>query len=151
MKTELKLLNVSIQNIIKLVEDVSVENLNKIPAGFPNNLIWHVAHLEVTQKLLIYGLSGNNLNLEADFVANYRKGTAPTAILSAAECEQIIEGFKTQFETLQADLKQDIFKEYKPYPTSYNFEIASLQDAITFNNLHYGLHFSSMLRLKKML
>lgn len=151
MKTELKLLNVSIQNIVKLVEEVSVDDLNKIPEGFANNLIWNVAHLVVTQKLLIYGLSGNSLNLEADFVTNYRKGTAPTTTLSSEECATIILQFKTQFEELQADLNTAIFKNYNPYPTSYNFEIASLEDAITFNNLHYGLHFSTMLRLKKSL
>jgi len=149
MKSELKLLQTSIQNVVKLVDGLSTEQLNKIPTGFANNLIWNVAHLTVTQKLLIYGLSDNELNLAPDFVTNYRKGTKPEGVVSDADCKAIISQFKNQFEGLQQDLDSDIFKTYKDYPTSYNFTITNLEDAICFNNLHYGLHVSTMLKLKK--
>jgi len=149
MKSELKLLQTSIQNVVALVEGLSTEKLNKIPQGFSNNVIWNVAHLTVTQKLLIYGLSDNDLGLSQAFVEKYRKGTQPIANVSEQDCKAIINQFKNQFEDLQQDLNNDIFKTYKEYPTSYNFTITSLQDAICFNNLHYGLHVSTILKLIK--
>jgi len=36
----------------------SLEELNKVPKGFRNNIIWNIAHCIVTQQLLIYKLSG---------------------------------------------------------------------------------------------
>ncbi len=149
MKSELKLLQTSINNVVSIIEGLSTKQLNEIPQGFTNNLIWNVAHLTVTQKLLIYGLSGNELNLESDFVDNYRKGTKPESEVSESDCKVIITQFKNQFNGLQVDLDNGIFKTYKDYPTSYNFTITSLEDAICFNNLHYGLHVSTILKLKK--
>jgi len=151
MKSELKLLQTSISNVASIVEALSVEQLNKIPEGFSNNVIWNIAHLTVTQKLLIYGLSGNDLGLPSAFVEKYRKGSSPNEIVSEAGCKAIIEQFKNQLAGLQQDLEKGIFKEYKEYPTSYNFTIKSLEDAICFNNLHYGLHVSTLLKLKKSL
>lgn len=151
MTSELKLLNTSINNVLTMVDGVSTEKLNKIPVGFSNNLIWNIAHLVVTQKLLIYGLSDNKLGLSDDFVAQYRKGTKPESDVSEADCKSIIKHFKNQFEGLKIDLNSGIFKTYKPYPTSYNFTITNLEDAICFNNLHYGLHVSTLLKLKKAL
>lgn len=149
MNSELKLLNVSILNVLAIVKGLSVEHLNKIPAGFSNNLIWNVAHLLVTQKLLIYGLSGNDLGLDSTFVEKFRKGTKPEGDLSQEECDKILDMFKRQLASLKVDLAQNKFVDFKKYPTSYNFEVENLGDAISFNNLHYGLHVSSMLRLKK--
>ncbi len=151
MKSELKLLRTSIQNVMTIIADLSVEKLNEIPVGFSNNMIWNIAHLTVTQSLLIYGLSGNDLGLSDEFVETYRKGTEPEDIVSEVDCKRIISQFKNQFSILEKDLSENIFKEYKNYPTSYNFTITNLEDAICFNNLHYGLHVGTMLKLKKAL
>lgn len=149
MSSEIKLLSVSISNVLAIVKGLSNEKLNEIPTGYSNNLIWHVAHLLVTQKLLIYGLSGNDLGLDADFVERFRKGSKPDGVVSVEECEKIMLLFKSQLDQLEIDLKNDKFKTYKNYPTSYNFEITSLSDAIAFNNLHYGLHVGAILKMKK--
>ncbi|WP_353938893.1 DinB family protein [uncultured Chryseobacterium sp.] len=39
-------------------ENYSLDQLNKIPNGFNNNLIWHIGHIIVTQQKLIYRGSG---------------------------------------------------------------------------------------------
>jgi len=41
-----------------MIEDFSLEELNKIPEGFNNNIIWNIAHVIATQQALVYGLSG---------------------------------------------------------------------------------------------
>jgi hypothetical protein len=35
----------------------TLEQLNKIPEGYNNNLIWNIAHVVVVQQMLVYKLS----------------------------------------------------------------------------------------------
>ncbi|WP_205896842.1 DinB family protein, partial [Pseudomonas viridiflava] len=44
--------------ILDLVKDLSIEQLNKIPDGFNNNIIWNIAHLTAAQQNLCYTRSG---------------------------------------------------------------------------------------------
>jgi len=44
--------------LITILDKYSDRQLNKIPKGFKNNLIWNIAHLLVTQQLLTYALAG---------------------------------------------------------------------------------------------
>ena len=132
-----------------MVKGLSNEQLNEIPAGYSNNIIWNVAHLIVTQKLLIYGLSTNELNLDDAFLETYRKGGKPNGLVSKDECKAIILLFDYLYSELEQDLKILDFSDFKVYPTSYNFEITNLEEALTFNNLHFGLHFAFLLKLLK--
>ena len=150
MNANLKILKVSIANVIGLSKGLTLEQLNKIPDGFANNLIWNMAHLVVTQRLLVYGLCSVDLGLDTEFVDRYRKGTKPEGDVSQKEVGDILELLNSEYEKLAADIKNDIFKSYKAYPTSYNFEITNFEEAVTFNNLHFGLHVSTMLKLRKL-
>ena len=72
MKTNLEILKISIGNVLALTSKLTIVELNEIPSGYSNNLIWNVAHLLVTQKVLIYGLSGNDLGLKKEFIDKYK-------------------------------------------------------------------------------
>ena len=52
--------DIAIKNRVLLqgfIENHTLEELNKVPTGFSNNIIWNIAHTIVTQQLLIYQLS----------------------------------------------------------------------------------------------
>jgi len=149
MKTNLKLLKASISNISEMVKGLSNEQMNEVPEGYSNSIIWNVAHLVVSQKLLIYGLSNNELNLDDAFLATYRKGGKPNGVVGEEECKSIILLFDYLYSELEQDLEMLDFSNFKDYPTSYNFEITNLEEALIFNNLHFGLHFAFLLKLKK--
>ena len=55
-KFDISLKNRNILNTF--FEKCSLEELNKIPEGFNNNVIWNIAHVVVTQQLLVYDMSG---------------------------------------------------------------------------------------------
>ena len=94
--------------------------------------------------------SGLELGLDSVFVDKYRKGTKPEGDVSQVEVDVIVDLLNKEFEKLTNDIEQGVFKTYKNYPTSYNFEITNFEDAVTFNNLHFGLHVSTILKLRKL-
>ena len=59
----------------RFLEEISLDDLNKIPEGFSNNIIWNIAHVVVTQQLLVYKLSGLPMHVSEEMVAKYRNKT----------------------------------------------------------------------------
>ncbi len=75
--------------VSKILENHSLEQLNKIPEGFSNNLIWNIAHIVVTQQLLVYKLSGLPMIVSDEMVEKYKKGTKPEQEVTQAEVDEI--------------------------------------------------------------
>ena len=136
--------------ILKIIDNYSLEQLNKIPKGFKNNIAGNVAHLLVTQQLLCYKFSGLSLNIPDETVDRYSKGTAPKSDLTKQEFEQIKAQFLSITDKFEQDYKNDIFKTYLSYTTSANVTLNSISDAIEFNNFHEGIHLGYILTLKKL-
>lgn len=151
MTTAFTILKSSRILILKLIEDLTLEQLQTIPEGFNNNILWNVAHLVVTQQLLIYKLSGLNCLVSDEMIERYRKGAMPSAIVSETDYEEIKELFLGLPDTLQEDYEAGIFKEFHPYKTSVGFELDSLEKAIAFNNYHEGIHLGTIMALKKLI
>ena len=145
----IKILTRTRENIQKLVSARSLDQLTKVPEGFNNNLLWNYGHVLVTQQLLCYKLSGNELSLEDDIVNRYRKGTFPDHTDAAAELELFNQLCLAQVKQLEEDISNDLFKGYKPYQTSFGIELASIDDALLFNNSHEAMHLGSMLMIRK--
>ena len=57
METSLRIFENNRNVYLRFLESFSLEQLNKIPQGFSNNIIWNIGHIEVTQQILIYKLS----------------------------------------------------------------------------------------------
>lgn len=134
--------------ILKIVDNFSLEQLNKIPVGFKNNIAWNVAHLLVTHQLLCYKFSGLPMNVPDDFVEKYKKGTVPQSDITQQEFEHLKTQFLSTIDKFEQDFKNDIFKSYESYTTSANVTLMSISDTIAFNNFHEGIHLGYILALK---
>jgi len=151
MDTQFNILKATRNNYLKAIDGLSLDTLNTIPKGFNNNIIWNVIHVVVTQQLLCYGLTGNRIRLSEEIITNYRKGSKPKAQVTQAEVDQTISWLTESVDWIKEDYQMGIFKEYKQYPTSYGFELNSIEDAITFNNIHEGMHLGWIGAIKKSL
>lgn len=137
-------------NMLGLMKGLTMEQLNAIPSGFRNNLIWNYGHVIVTQQLLCYSLSGLKPIVDKALIENYRKGSAPDGSVSEAffqELQALSESTLTQFE---ADYAQGIFQEFKLYPTSYGVELSRIEEAFQFNLAHEALHLGTMMAIRKL-
>lgn len=140
------------QKLLAYLEHLSPEELSDIPYGFKNNIWWNIVHVVVTQQLLCYYLSGNEMLIERHWIENYKKGTAPAPnqAPSLAEIEEIKKLLIATQQQLQTDVAAGIFTTHQNYPTSYGFTLDSIEDAILFNNVHEAMHLGTIIAIKKL-
>ena len=135
--------------ILKIIKNLSNEQLNKIPTGFKNNIVWNVAHLVVSQQLLCYKLSGVDCLVSDEMIENFQKGSAPNYIVSNEEYTTIKEQLLQLPVKMDEDYAKGLFKNYAEYTTSVNVTLSNIEDAIDFNLLHEGMHLGIILQLAK--
>ena len=87
-----------------LLENLTLEQLNKVPEGFNNNIIWNVAHTIVTQQLLVYNLSAIPMIISDELVEMYRKGTKVERDVTQAEVDLIKGLLFSTIEKTKEDL-----------------------------------------------
>ena len=148
MTTNIDLLKFSRANVLKLIDGLTLDQINKIPDGFTGNIAWHIGHIITTQQGLIYGLSRTPMNLEKEFMDKYKKGTKPLAPITQQELDLIKSELSAQPEKLLTDLEQNIFQSYTTYATSFGNTMNSVEEAIAFNNVHEGMHIGYIMAMK---
>lgn len=149
-----KLFDISLQNrkiLYKFLKEIPREQLLKIPEGYRNNIWWNIAHVVVTQQLLLYKLSGSEMKVDVALVDKFKKGTVPDGRETDEEIDAITGFLFTTLEWAQQDYENGLFKEYNEYTTSANVTLRNIDDAIAFNTFHEGLHLGAILSLQKML
>lgn len=149
MKEAFEILKTTRKNQLAAIKDLSLEQLNVIPQGFNNNLIWNLGHVIVTQQILCYKLSGNPLNIENDLLDKFAKGTLPSPNFEHEDLKRLKKHSQSLVEQLEKDYNGGLFKKFDKYPTSYGYVLNSIEDAINFNNVHEGLHLGYIMSLKR--
>ncbi len=136
------------KNILHALEGLTPEQWNKIPEGFNNNIAWNVAHTVVTQQLLQYGLTGLPMITDAETIAAFRKGTSPSFDVTEEQMDRYKKWLEESPVILEVDYKAGKFSSFKEYPTSFGLTLREIGDAVSFNNIHEGLHYGYILALK---
>ena len=135
--------------VSQLLQDLTLEQLNTIPEGFNNNIIWNIGHIIVVQQMLVYKLSGLPMLISNELVEKYKKGTKPEHQVTQEEVAEIQSLLFETINTTKADFNSKLFKNYQEYPTSVGFIIKNVEDALSFNYYHEGLHLGIIVSLKK--
>jgi len=137
-------------NIAGLIKAYRLEQLNRVPDGFNNNLIWNAGHVIATAELLTFGLAGQRTPSGKDFINRYRKGTRPEKDADQAELDYILTELVRGHERLVEAISSADWSNFQPYQTSFGINVASVEEAVSFNNLHEALHVGTMLALRKL-
>lgn len=135
--------------LLKILDNHSLEQLNKIPHGFKNNVIWNIAHCIAAQQALVYKLSGVPSIVSDEFIAKYRKDTKPEGDVSQDEVNEIRRLLSETLYQAEKDYADKIFKNYTEYTTSMGFTLRNIEDALSFNNYHEGTHTGIIMGIRK--
>ncbi len=150
MQEILEITKTSRNMISKLIQGYTLEQLNKVPEGFKNNLIWNVAHVVVTQQLLVYKLAGLPVMVSEEMIEKYKKGTQTEGAVDQEEVDEILALLHKTIEQTQLDIENNLFQNYNEYPTSTGFTLKTNSDSMSFNNFHEGLHIGVIMAIRKL-
>ncbi len=146
--------------MVDLLKEHSLEQINRIPPGFSNNLIWNAAHVAVGLHSVVFrrnNASDQEMAVMAYYppsdaqIAGYSKGTRPTEDVDQAfvdmVCQQLLE--TTWFDTLRPEFL--LPDRYSSWTTMWGVELHDAGQGLTYINMHEGMHFGVCLGLRKAL
>lgn len=133
------------------LDNYSLDQLNTIPPGMSNNLIWNIGHVIVSQQKLVYALSGLPMHIPDSLFEKYQNGSRPDGKTTQAEVDEIKKLLSEMVEKTKFDFEAGVFKEFHPYQTKTGFHLGTWKEAMEFNNYHEGIHLGIMLQIKKFL
>jgi hypothetical protein len=132
----------------KFLEKTSLDDLNKIPQGFNNNIIWNIGHIVVTQQLLAYKLSGLPMIVSDSMVAKYMKDTKPEGFVEQQEVDEIKQLLFSTIEKTKEDFNHSVFKNFQEYTVSTTGNVLSnIDDSFQFILFHEGMHLGYVMAL----
>ncbi|QYN50418.1 DinB family protein [Apibacter sp. ESL0404] len=151
MKKQFEIFKIYRKSLVQEIDDLSIEQLQKIPEGFKNNIFWNVAHTLVSQQILHYKMSGLNPLITNDWIENYQNGTFPRFVITEDEIDYLKSKLIITAEQLEEDFNEKRFESYTEFETKMGIVISSVEDAINFNNTHEALHYGIVSSMKKLM
>lgn len=134
----------------KIIENNDLKDLNKIPEGFNNNIIWNIGHAVVSEQLLAYKLSGLEPMLSEEMINKYRKDSKPQGDLTQEEVNEIKVLLLPTLNKTASDYSNGVFKDYNAYTVSTTGNtLNNIDEALQFIAIHEGLHYGYVLALLK--
>ena len=149
METAFRINETSRKVLLGFLEKYSLEELNEIPEGFSNNLIWNIGHIIVVQQLLVYKLSGLPTMVSNEMIEKYQKGTKPEHNVTQEEVDEIKVLLFSTLEKTKQDFAENIFQNYLEFTSMSGFTMKSAANAIEFNNYHEAMHTGIMMQIRK--
>ncbi len=139
-------------HVLRLIEDLTAFQLNKIPEGYNNNVIWNISHLISAQQSVCYVRSNQPYTVTDAFYRAYQPSTKPADHVDEADILLIKETFITSIDDLENDITRRLFDQYKPwFARPYGIRVNNIEDAMDFLIYHEGLHTGYIMALKHLL
>ena len=143
-------INKTSRNVLfKFLQNYSLKQLNTIPEGFSNNLIWNIGHIIVVQQMLVYKLANLPMMVSDEMVEKFKKGTKPEHNVTQEEVDELKVFLFSTLEKTRQDYSENLFQTYNEFTSMSGFTIKSVTDAIAFNNYHEALHTGIMMQIRK--
>jgi len=149
MQSTFEINHTSRKMLLQFLDNHSLNQLNKIPDGFANNLIWNIGHIITVQQMLVYKLSGLPMMISEDMIETYKKGTKPEREITQEEVNEIKQLLFVTLEQTKEDFANDIFDNYMEFTTGVGFVVKNAKAAMEFNNYHEALHTGIMMQIRK--
>lgn len=139
------------EKIVDLAQSLSVEQLNKIPAGMNNNIIWHIGHLVVSSEILCYHRTGVWPEKEIELADKYRNGSKPESFVEQAEITILLQRLMNSYDAILADYNKGIFKNITPYATlTFGVEMSTIEEVMSVCSHHDVLHAGQIQIMKRL-
>lgn len=137
--------------LLKEISGLTTEQLNTIPTGYNNNIIWNLAHLICIEQNMCYVRANLPIVVEDKHFSPYMPGTKPGMFINEQEVRNIKELLISSIDKLQVAFDENRFNIYTPsvmIPKVYGFEVTNIDEALEYLLHHEGFHSGYILSLK---
>jgi hypothetical protein len=100
-------MNTKIENIksfrlflLEQIDYLTTKQLNEIPEGFNNNVIWNLGHLICVQQNMCYVKAGLSIAVDDKYFSPFLSGTKPESFIHEQEIKNIKEVFISSIDKL---------------------------------------------------
>jgi len=136
---------------IRLLDGLTIEQLNEVPAGFNNNIIWNFGHMVVAQQTIAYLRSGQQLLIAPGYVDRYKRGTRPESFISIEEINFLKTKAIEYIDQYEKDWNAGTFKSFEPFTSSLGVHVSSNEEALYSVTGHDQLHFGYAMAQRKLI
>lgn len=150
MEKQFEILKSTRKYLLNFIADLTIDELNEIPPGFNNNIIWNLAHMVAAQQGVCYMRGGLDLKIDQQLFQSYKPETRPETRVEQQEVASIKAQLLSTIEQLEADYYNNTFAEYNSWTNRYGVLNNNVEDAINFLIFHEGLHLGYIMSLKKL-
>jgi hypothetical protein len=132
---------------------LSAGELNHIPAGSNNNIIWNLGHILATTQAVCYRRAGQPVKIDEQYFLPFLTNTKPGSFISQEEASIISGLLISTVHTLKSDYERRHFDNYTASENIlgiYGIELHTIDDAIDFLLYHDGYHAAKIHSLKQL-
>lgn len=136
------------------IASLSTEQLQQIPAGFNNNILWNLGHLLASMQLLFYKRAGLPLTVDERFITPFLPGAVPDFTWTAEETDTIKKLSLSSIDAMQKDYREKDFSHYiqsENIERVYGIKLGTIDDALDFLLFHEGYHGGRIITIKKLI
>jgi len=135
---------------MRLMEGLTIDQLNEIPAGFNNNMVWNFGHAVVSFQLLVNMRSGKDPKISKEYITKYQKGSKPETFIDVEEIDFLKSEAIRLIEEVEQDWNKGEFTSYQSFTTSLGVPINTNEDAVHFAATHDMIHFGYAWAMKRL-
>ena len=138
--------------LLRLIDGLSSERLNKIPEVFNNNIIGNIGHSISVQQSICYLRAKVRPTIASDILRAFQPSSKPKKVFALSEINILKTVFVESIDDFQPDFFNQLFDQYKPWVAQpYGMNVANILDAMDFLMYHEGLHAGYVMAMKRLL
>jgi hypothetical protein len=149
MEKEIEIFRKTRTFLLSILSELTTEQLNQIPPGFNNNIVWNLGHLVAAQQGVCYVRGGLPMVVNEKYFLAYKPESKPSGFVEEAEIEILKRQLLSTVDKLEEDLAARAFAANPPWTNRYGVEHATIEDSIRFLLFHDGLHIGYIMALKR--
>jgi hypothetical protein len=150
MQSQFHIIKENRKLFMRLMEELTIDQINEIPAGYNNNIAWNFGHAVISFQMIVNMRSGKDTKISKEFIAKYQKGSKPEAFIGSEEVAFLKSEAIRLIEELELEWSNGEFTSYQAFTTSLGIPINNCNDAVHFAATHDMMHFGYAWAMKRL-
>lgn len=140
------------KKFIDKIDELSPDELNKIPQGFNNNIIWNFGHAVVSSYSLAFIRPKIDEQYSIPYWDKYKLGSKPEAAADTEEIQGLKKLALSYANVISDAVNEGKFKNIAPFATgTFGAELKTADDILTTILAHNAMHYATASAMAKII